>query len=357
MKKNFFKYLLYIKSLEVYGHPTTQWNNIENRAPPPPTINNARGDSKAHGYLSEDLMAYLVEEINHSKFDETDKEMIQNMFINNRIDVLEKTQPANIKQARGDSESHGYLAAFSLKILLAMAASADWEICKIFVSEAFLTTKVNKKYPQHISKHKHVDMSYYTRRPPGFTDEDMPYIMKPKCYIYGHPLAMAFFNMDAKHMFIDGLEFSTSNYDRRVYYKRDERSTVIVAHAVDDFTIFASSPELKCWIIREITKYYPDITIQHELETVLGIKVSRDRNNKTIPLKQEGSIHNCLNAHFPDWKNFSLDDLPKSVLSPIPPHVSKEDTLLNDNILPEKDKTLYQKKIGELVWITHTLPE
>ena len=145
-----------------------------------------------------------------------------------------------------------------------------------------------------------MDTSYYTRRPPGLTDEDMPYIMKPKCYIYGHPLAMAFFNMDANHMFIDRLDFSTSNYDRRVYYKRDERGTVIVAHAVDDFTIFTSSPELKSWIIREVTKYYPDITIQHELETVLGIEVSRDRNNKTITLKQEGSIHNCLNAHFPD---------------------------------------------------------
>ena len=77
---------------------------------------------------------------------------------------------------------------------------------------------------------------------------------------------------------------------------------MIVAHAVDDFTIFESSPELKCWIIREVTKYYPDITIQHKLETVLGIEVSRGRTNKTITLKQEGSIHNCLNAHYLDCK-------------------------------------------------------
>lgn len=101
------------------------------------------------------------------------------------------------------------------KILLATAASFDWEICKIDVAEAFLTTTVNKRYPPHISRHKHVDTSYYTRRPPGLRDEDMPYIMKPICYIYGHLFAITFFNMDAKQMFVDGLEFSSSNHDQR----------------------------------------------------------------------------------------------------------------------------------------------
>ena len=158
-------------------------------------------------------------------------------------------------------------------------------------------------------------MSYYTRRPPRLTDEEMPYIMKPTCYIYGHPLAMTFFNMDVKQMFIDDLEFSQSHYDKRVYYKHDERGTVIIAHAVDDFTVFASSHTLKTWIISEISTRYPEITIQHELETVLGIEVARDRKNKTITLKQEGSVHNCLNYHFPDWKTIPLDELPISVLS------------------------------------------
>ena len=37
--------------------------------------------------------------------------------------------------------------------------------------------------------------------------------------------------------------------------------------------------------------------------------------------------------------------------------MSKEDTLLNDRVLSNPNKTLYQKKIGELVWITHTVPE
>ena len=57
-------------------------------------------------------MAYLSEDTNHSEFNETDKEIIQNIFLCNRVDVLENPPPSTIEQARGDSESHGYLAAF-----------------------------------------------------------------------------------------------------------------------------------------------------------------------------------------------------------------------------------------------------
>ena len=103
-----------------------------------------------------------------------------------------------------------------------------------------------------MSRHKHVDTSYYVRRPPGLTDADMPFVVKPTCYIYEHPLAMNFFKLDVKEMFVDGLDFSISNYDGRVYYKCDERGNIVVAHAVDDFTIFASSSELENWIISEI---------------------------------------------------------------------------------------------------------
>ena len=126
----------------------------------------------------------------------------------------------------------------TLTILLALGASADWEICKIDVGEAFLTTTVNKEYPAHISRQKEVDTSYYARRPPG---ADMPRIMKPKCYIYGHPLSMNYFNLDIKEMVIDGMDFSISNNDRKVYYKMDDQGIIVVAHAVDDLTILAST--------------------------------------------------------------------------------------------------------------------
>ena len=308
----------FIPFRELYGHRTTVWLDRLNRE-----------------HLAN--MAYLVTEINHDKFDEKDKEVLKNTFLCDRADVLEKPPTANIKQARGDSKSQGYLAALfkelnafqrrgdtevpedidihdippglilqlvplfskkyegmnfskfkcrmvvlgnrwrnehgldafsdmvrmnTLKILLAMGASANWEICKVDVAEAFLTTTVNKQYPPHISKKTQVDTTYYVRRPLGLTDSNMPLICQPKCYIYGHPLKMNYStNLDVKEMFFDKLNFSISNYDGKVYNKIDHRGIIVVPQAVDDLTILASTPMLQKWTISKIKTFYPHITI------------------------------------------------------------------------------------------------
>ena len=129
---------------------------------------------------------------------------------------------------------------------------------------------------------------------------------------------MNFFNLHIKDMFIDKLDFSISNNDRKEYYKKDHQGIVVVAHAVDDLTILASTPQLKIWTINEICKYYTEITIQGDLETVLRLEVSRDRPSKTITLKQEGSINNCLNAHFPEWRTIPMEELLHCTLPPTP---------------------------------------
>lgn len=129
-------------------------------------------------------------------------------------------------------------------------------------------------------------------------------------------------------MFADTMRFAISNYDQIVYFKIDHRENVVMAHAVDDFTIFASNSTLKNWIITEIKKIYPDITIQDERNT-------RDRS------LQEGSIRNCRNAHFSEWSTTPLEDLLFSLLVPMPPRMSKRDFLLDTNALADRDKTLY----------------
>ena len=55
---------------------------------------------------------------------------------------------------------------------------------------------------------------------------------------------MTFFNMDIKEMFVNGMNFAISNYDQRVYYRHDDRGTIKVACAVDDFAILALTPSL-----------------------------------------------------------------------------------------------------------------
>ena len=52
-----------------------------------------------------------------------------------------------------------------------------------------------------------------------------------------------------------------------------------------------------------------------------------------------------------------MDELPQCPLTPMLPRMCKRDTLLDDIILSDGKRSLYQRKIGDLVWITHTGPE
>ena len=121
----------------------------------------------------------------------------------------------------------------------------------------------------------------------------------------------------------------------------DYQGIIVVARAVDDLTILASTSQLKLWTINEIRKYYSEVTIQDDLENVLGLEVSHDRSEKTIALKQEGSIHDCLNAHFPEWSSILMDEVPQCPLPPMPPRMSKHNTLLDDITLSVGERTLY----------------
>ena len=69
--------------------------------------------------------------------------------------------------------------------------------------------------------------------------------------------------------------------------------------------------------------------------------------NKNITIKEEGSINNCLNAHFPDWKTTPVEDLTLSALPPTPPRMSKSDTMLDNIVLTGSERTLYQQKLGD----------
>ena len=52
-----------------------------------------------------------------------------------------------------------------------------------------------------------------------------------------------------------------------------------------------------------------------------------------------------------------MDELPQCPLPPMPPRMSKRDTLLDDITLSDGERTLYQRNIDKFVWITHTVPE
>ena len=113
--------------------------------------------------------------------------------------------------------SAGMVSMDNIKLLLSIAATTDAEIFLLDVNEAFLTTRVNRERKQRSVRDPPVpDQTYYLRRPSGATDSEMPYLMKPAGFIYGHPLANREFDKDCNE-FLHSIGFMPSNYDSKVY--------------------------------------------------------------------------------------------------------------------------------------------
>lgn len=145
-------------------------------------------------------------------------------------------------------------------------------------------------------------------------------ICQPQCYKYAHPLAMNFFNLDVKEMFVDKLNFSISNYDGKVYYKMDLKGIIVVAHAVDDFTILSFTP---ISLFRTKIKQFWDL------------EVSRDRLKKIITLKQEGNITPRIGND--NRKRYSCHCVTTTNV--------QERYHANNIMLTDSEITLYQRKI------------
>jgi hypothetical protein len=247
----------------------------------------------------------------------------------------------------------------TIKFLLSLGAITDSDWIIIDVKEAFLTTKVNRILPKRsILDPDPPDLTYYVRRPPGATDAEMPYLMKPEAFIYGHPLAGAAgvgFGGDLKRVLVD-MGCIPTNFDSQVYTLENDGGTAIIAAAVDDMPTFLTGPPaLKAYIIRELEKHY-EITIGDPMCTVLGIEVTRYREQRTARLRQRGQMENLLNESLPAWASCDISDL--AVIPAQPRHeLSAADVLLDATPCTQTGIDRYNHEHGQLNWLLHTAPD
>jgi len=260
------------------------------------------------------------------------------------------------KNVHGVSTFSNMVDMDTLKFIIAIAAVEGWEFFKTDVAEAFLTTTVNKKREKrHVDVPDEPDGTYYARRPPGLTDDDMPYIIQPDAYIYGHPRAGREFSLDVKEGIVGRYGYSVSNYCGKVYFHTDELGTAIIAHATDDLPTIASTPAKKKQVLEMISTLYPNHTKEDPATIILGMTVSFDRERKTATLRQEAAIVDLLNSCYPEWESVGLETLPKVPLPPPPAQLGKKDRLLITDMLEGKEITEYQSRVGQLNWITNTV--
>ena len=167
----------------------------------------------------------------------------------------------------------------SIRILLAVAASLDYEIWQMDVKTAFLNGNLNE--------------DIYMQQPEGFKAKGKEHMVcKLQRSIYGLKQASRSWNIRFDQA-ITSFGFEKSPDEPCVYKRIQAQKVVFLVLYVDDILLIGNDKQglsgVKDWLHKQF-----DMKDLGEANYILGIKLIRDRKNKLLALSQASYIHKIL---------------------------------------------------------------
>jgi Reverse transcriptase (RNA-dependent DNA polymerase) len=169
----------------------------------------------------------------------------------------------------------------SLRLLLALAALEDWEIHQLDVKSAFLNGVL--------------DEEIYMEQPQGFIIAGKETkVCRLRKAIYGLKQASRAWNQQFHGVLIElGFTRTFSDAGIYVYQQRGGDGPLFIILYVDDITILGASLKAVKRLKADLSKRY-EITDLGEIESYLGIRITRDRPRKRLEIDQSGYITDVL---------------------------------------------------------------
>jgi Reverse transcriptase (RNA-dependent DNA polymerase)/Integrase core domain len=169
----------------------------------------------------------------------------------------------------------------SVRLLLALATLRDWEVHQIDVKSAFLNGEL--------------DEEIYMQQPEGFAVAGQENkVCRLQKALYGLKQASRQWHRKLDTA-VRELGFSQSTGDPSVYVIHQQRGgsiTVLIVY-VDDITLMGDSIEQIVYFKKQLANRF-EITDLGEISYYLGLRVIRNRSNRTITLDQEKYISDVL---------------------------------------------------------------
>ncbi|KAH9697148.1 hypothetical protein KPL71_023495 [Citrus sinensis] len=167
----------------------------------------------------------------------------------------------------------------SIRILLSIAAVLDYEIWQMDVKTAFLNG--------------HLEENIYMQQPDGFIQKGQEHMVcKLQRSIYGLKQASRSWNIRFDQA-IKSFGFIQNIDEPCVYKKIQEKSVSFLILYVDDILLIGNDigvlTTIKSWLAKQF-----DMKDLGEASYILGIKLLRDRKNKTLALSQAVYIDKIL---------------------------------------------------------------
>jgi len=229
----------------------------------------------------------------------------------------------------------------SLKLILSIGSMLDMEIRHLDVPTAFLNAELKE--------------DVYVEQPEGFHNGDKKMVWKLNKSLYGIKQAPNNWNHDLNN-FLISLGFTRCRSDTCIYVKQSMTGRMmLIGVFVDDLIPIYSSYDVKEWNdIHSSLKSKYNINDTGEVELVLGMRVTRDRMNKTMKLDQEKYIekilqqyelHQCNPADTPTSSyKLSQADSPSNVVGGKDKNDSNNSNEVSDRLLKQR----YQSMVGSL---------
>jgi hypothetical protein len=223
-------------------------------------------------------------------------------------------------------------SAKSINILLSIAAAEDLEMASIDVKTAFLYSPIKE--------------IVYLKRPPGLSPNIMPAVVKLNKCLYGlRQAAHEWRNLLDKTLKSQG--FSQFKTDACIYkiskIMNNNSETLFIGVFVDDILCLSKSQNLIQWFHREMSTQF-SITIKLNVDSFLGMQISRNRISKTISLSQPGYISTLM-------EKFNID-INSSNSYPTCPMSSSDIIDPSPIYLSPLEQSLYMKIVGSVLFLS-----
>lgn len=216
----------------------------------------------------------------------------------------------------------------SIRMMMAIAAKMDLRIGQMDAITAFLNGELQEEI--------------FMEQPEHFNDGSGRYCKLVKS-IYGLKQSSRVWNQALNAALVDfGLK--RSELDQCLYHMIGDGKILIVAIYVDDILIFSNHEDLEKGVKESLSSKFK-MKDMGEISSILGIRVIRNREERTISLDQAAYINRIL-------KRFNMQNC-NAVSSPLEAgqRISKEMCANNDD---EKQKMVdipYRQAIGSLMFL------
>ncbi|KAI0992835.1 hypothetical protein K3495_g15349, partial [Podosphaera aphanis] len=242
--------------------------------------------------------------------------------------------------ARGYSQSHGidYTETFAptvrmdtLRIFIAIVAAKNFECSQFDIKNAFTESRLKE--------------DIFLAPPEGVVVSNGK-VLKALKSLYGLKQAGRDWNLLLKDFLVNTCKFTQSLADPCLFVNEEKKLYLLVY--VDDIAAAAEKKENIDWFYQMLSSRFNAKNLG-EIKKILGVRVTRDRKNKTIYIDQEQYLDKVLESFGMKKSKSRTKKIPIADYNNLRPTTETDEKI---------DTTIYQQMVGSLMYaMTLTRPD